>query len=179
MIIRFAILTSFLPMLLSLEASGASPGQPFVTASVSEGVDDLDTIVDAKVTAESRGPAYDRLASADFSVVAAKLATLIGTHPILTGLGPRTEQPWSEPQLSEGDRIGCTLYQLWNHHIKADKPGGQNMGLMLKLLEESSVGEGRRLAIREVASGLRSERTVPDELLPSLESILTRLDRLA
>lgn len=149
-----------------------------MTVAVSHG-DDLDMIVDSKLPAETRGQAYDRLASADFSAIAAKLATLIGTHPIMTGLGARTRQPWSEPQLSEGDRIGCTLYQLWSHHIEAARMRGRNIGLMLTLVEEPSIGGARYLAIMEVASSLHSERTSPDKSLPPLENILTRLDRLA
>jgi hypothetical protein len=141
--------------------------------------DDLDVVVDAKVSAESRGQAYERLAAADFPAIAAKLATLIGSHPVHTGLGPRTEQPWSEPGLSEGDRIGCTLRQLWSRHMKAAKTRGQHIDLMLAILEDASIGAGRRLAMAEISSRLHFGRAFADPSLPPLDGVLPRLDRLA
>jgi hypothetical protein len=141
--------------------------------------DDLDLIVDFKVSADSRGQAYGRLTSAYFPAIAAKLATLIGNHRVLTGIGPRTKQPWSEPQLSEGDRIGCTLGQLWSYHVNAANTRGQNIDLMLALLEDTSVGQGRQLAISEIKALLRFGRQSSDPSLSPLDTILIRLDRFA
>lgn len=141
--------------------------------------DDLDAIVDTTAAAESRGQAYDRLTAAEFRVIAAKLATLVGKHPVFTGIGPQTKQPWSETQLSEGDRIGCTLHQLWRYHIETAKTRGEHVPLMLDLLDDSDIGAGRHLAISELSSRLRFGRASSDPSLPSLDNILSRLDRLA
>lgn len=141
--------------------------------------DDLDVIVDTKVSAEDRGQAYQRLLSADFPTIAAKLATLEGTHPIFTGIGPRTKQPWFETQLSEGDRIGCTLSQLWQYHVNAVKSREQNINLMLTLLEDPSVGQGRQRVIGELSALLHFGRQLSDISPSSLDTTLSHLDRFA
>ncbi len=141
--------------------------------------DDLDVIVDKSSSAASRGQAYQRLTSAEFPVIAAKLATLIGTHPLFTNLWPGITQPWAEPQLSEDDRIASTLYQLWSYHTEPGKPHGQNLGLMLALLEDAAVGTGRSLALSAVSSQLHFGDVFSDPSQPSLDRVLTRLDRLA
>ena len=139
--------------------------------------DDLDVIADHKTTADERGKAFERLTNADFNSIAAKLATLIGTHFVITGIGPRTKEPWNETQLSEGDRIGCTLSQLWQYHVRPTNSRGQNVGIMLTLLEDPSV-QGKQLVIVELNSLLHFGRQFSDTSL-SWETILSRLDRFA
>lgn len=141
--------------------------------------DDLDLLVDARTPPEERGNVYARLATVDFPSIAPKLATLIGTHPVLTGIGPRTKQPWLEEQMSEGDRIGCTLNQLWSFHVDRTRLDGQQIGLLLTILEDPSVGQGRYLPLQEIASRLhygKYDATYTN--LPPVKTVLDRLDRL-
>jgi hypothetical protein len=140
--------------------------------------DDLDIIADRKTTPDERGRAYDRLTNADFNLIAAKLAIMIGTHPVLTGIGPRTKEPWNETQLSEGDRIGCVLSQLWQCHVRPTNSREQYIGIMLTLLEDSSVEPGRQLVIGELTTLLHFGRQFSDTTL-SWDTILPRLDRFA
>ena len=141
--------------------------------------DDLDVIVDCKTTPDERGKAYERLTNTDFNLIAAKLATLRGTHHVLTGIGPRTKEPWNETQLSEGDRIGCTLWQLWGYHVSAIKSSKKQMEIELALLEDSSVGNGRSFVIGEVSMLLHYSRQLSTETNSSQETVLSRLDRFA
>lgn len=141
--------------------------------------DDLDVIVDTTVAAKRRGEAYARLTTSEFRAIAPKLAKLIGTHPVLTGIGPSTKQPWSELQLSEGDRIGCTLSQLWHHHIEKGQTRGELIPLLLDLLDDSTIGSGRELAVSELSVRLHFGRSLSDPSIPPIDSILSRLEVLA
>lgn len=142
--------------------------------------DDLDQIVDTTVAAKSRGEAYVRLTTSEFRAIAPKLARLIATHPVLTGIGPSTRQPWSELQLIEGDRIGCTLDQLWQHHIgKKGQTRGELIPLMLDIIDDSAIGSGRELAVSELSVRLHFGRSLSDPSIPPIDSILSRLEVLA
>jgi hypothetical protein len=140
--------------------------------------DDLDVIVDKTASAESRGQAYYRLTSAEFAPIAAKLARLIGHNSVFTGIGPATQEPWKEAQLSDHDRIGCTLRQLWRKHFETRRPRGENVELLFGLLEDPSVGRGRHRVAVELVACLRGATLAPDPSMPPMQDILRRLERL-
>ena len=68
--------------------------------------DDLDLIASPATPPEEMGNAYERLTHADFPAIAPKLARLLGDpHLYLSGIGPRTAQPWDEKPLLRTRRI--------------------------------------------------------------------------
>lgn len=142
--------------------------------------DDLDVIVDLVCTPEARGQAYDRLVKQDFSTYAKKLAKLRGTHPVMTGIGPSTKQPWSEERLSYHDRIACTLYQLWYEQM-SDQNTRLNCGeLMLEMVDNETLGiSARRIALEEIrVPRMNSAGAKHPAELPPREAILSTLDRI-
>lgn len=151
----------------------------FVAVIGCAGADDLDTLVANDSTVEQRSAAYCRLAEGDFASFAGRLATLIGTHPVLTGIGPRTKTPWLEAQLVPSDRIGCTLSQLWNVLTPPTTERGRLILLLLEILEQPAVGAGRSLVIEELKSRLHYGIEYGDKTLPPLHDITTRLGRFA
>lgn len=160
--------------------------------------DDLDTIVASDISATQRGELYERLTKVEFAPIAAKLARFLGHFPIITGIGPQTRHPWSEPRLSEGDRIACTLRQLWDHHLPAVRQRGESVGIMLSILDdpifETGVGsplpdfpgtafserfDGRALALYEIRGELGREKVPTGSSQAMRDRALRRLDRLA
>jgi hypothetical protein len=139
--------------------------------------DDLDIIVDHKATAEARGEAYERLAFAEFPKFAAKLATLLATQPVLSGIGPRTKKPWLEIQFGVPDRIQFTVSQLWFLNTEGSTPSGHLVGLMLALIEDPSIGPGRSVAVSDLRIRLHNGKYSADPTVPPLGNILRRLDR--
>lgn len=140
--------------------------------------DDLDIIVDKTVSAESRGQAYYRLTSVEFHLIAAKLARLVGDHLVSTGIEPTTKEPWKETRLDERDRIACTLWQLWRQHFETKRPRGEDIELLLGLLEGPSVGRGRHRVAVELDSRLHADSLYGDQSMPRKQDLLSRLERL-
>ena len=157
--------------------------------------DDLDAIVARDISAVQRGELYERLTKVEFAPIAAKLARLKGHYPILTGIGPQTRQPWSESGLSEGDKIGCTLHQLWEHHLDAARQRGDSVQIMLSVLDDPIFQPGVGAALPDfplrgfddrfdgrlsALSVIQSELIVSRGKLPQAlrERILKRLDQM-
>ena len=140
--------------------------------------DDLDVIVATDSTVEQRGEAYARIAKAEFPAMAPKLLALISTHPVLTGIGPRTKEPWKEEKLIPGDRIGCTLWQIWDGFTHATPQRGAHFPLFLDLLDYAPAGDARSIVISQLKSRLSFGVALGDKTLPPMAEILPRLDRL-
>ena len=140
--------------------------------------DDLDVIVDRSTTPSERGEAYERLTKVPFESVAAKLLTLIGRTPVLTGINPvDPDHPWLEPRVSEHDRIGMTLHRLWKFYLDNQKTREKRINLMLELLENQSIGSGRSLVALELENCLYWGMRHHD--LPPLDKVLPRLEKIA
>tara|TARA_R110002049_G_scaffold111268_1_gene260402 strand:- start:355 stop:1275 length:921 start_codon:yes stop_codon:yes gene_type:complete len=140
--------------------------------------DDLDTIVRETSTTQQRGDAYYRAIKADFAAIAPKLLELILKHPVLTGIGPSTKEPWSEDGLIPGDRIGCTLRQIWSEFTKSSPERATHLAVFLDLLEHTPAGEERSLPITEIRVRYEFGAALGDKSLPPFANILPRLDRL-
>lgn len=115
--------------------------------------DELDLLINTNTSSEMQGKLYLNLCKKDFSEIAPKLAKLITTHPVITGIGPKTDKPWNEKQLSKGDRIGCTLSQLWHQGIQ-QKSYTERIELMMKILDNPEGGRERQIALSEISSSL-------------------------
>jgi len=147
----------------------------FILLPINALADDLDVLADPSTPPDQRGEIYQKLAKADLASIGIKLATLIGTHGVISDFGPRTKQPWNEPQLSENDRVEATLLQLWADIKHNEKIRGQNFDTMLSILENPAVGSGRYMVLSELSSSLRFR----DPSQPPLDVTLKRLDALA
>jgi len=124
--------------------------------SVSVNADELDLLVNTNTPPEMQGELYLSLCNKDFSEIVPKLAKLITSHPVISGVGPQTDKPWNEEQLSKGDRIGYTLNQLWRYHtIKTkQKSYAECIELMMNILDNTNGGRERQIALREISSNL-------------------------
>jgi hypothetical protein len=159
----------------------------FATIVVVARADDLDVIANRTASAEAKGQAYERLCQADFSTFAAKLATIYGGVVAeqrngliaVSGIGPMTAQPWAEVRLSEGDRIAYTLRWIWDYKLKTAKTQGECMNLMLDVIENPSVGEGRRMAVMQLDPLFKTYIYSWDSSMPPMEEMLARLERRA
>lgn len=139
--------------------------------------DDLDIIVSNASTPYQRGAAYERLIKADFESIAPKLMALRSTHGILSGIGPRTNEPWFEQHLVPGDRIGCTLEQLWSSHPR-NGGDGTEISLLLRLLDDPNAGNSRAIVLNELKAILHNGGDYAPKSLPPLGNILEKLDAL-
>jgi hypothetical protein len=141
--------------------------------------DDLDIMVDETVSAEVRAEAQDRLAAAEFRSIMPRLAGLIHSHQIEFGLRSGIASPCDKPEkLTERARIGCKLRQLWRLHMAAAKADRQDVELMLDLLENPSVGEGKRLVIWDLTTRIQIALDHYQwSFLPTLQEVMQRLER--
>lgn len=90
-----------------------------------------------------------------------------------------TEHPWNEERLSARERTLCTLTQLWSHHLRSSQLKGEHFGLMLALVEDANVGNGRHIAMQEVKSRLHFGKYNQYKSLPPMKQVLARLRRPA
>src|ERR1044072_2154712 len=141
--------------------------------------DDLDIMVDETVSAEVRAEAQDRLAAVEFRSIIPRLAELIHSHPIEFGLRSGMDSPCDKPEkLDERARIGCKLRQLWRLHMAAAKADRQDVELMLDLLEDPSVGEGKRLVICDLSTRIQNALDHYQwSFSPTLQEVMQRLER--
>jgi len=143
--------------------------------------DDLDLMVDETVSAEVRAEAQARLASAEFRSIIARLSELISSHRIESELRSGMGSPCDEPEkLNERARIDCNLRQLWRQHMVAAKARREDVELMLDLLEDPSVGLGKRLVVWDLSSRLQiAIDNYQWSFLPTLQEVLQRLECFA
>ncbi len=155
---------------------------PFLRASI---YNNLDMLVAANISPEKRGELYENLTNVDFELIAAKLATLLGTYSVVSngeyvsGVGPLTKQPWTEERLNKRERIVFTLRQLWSHHIGDASSRNKRFGLMLALVEDATVDKGRFVALNVVKTCLHSGKYDAYSSLPPVTNVIDRLDKLA
>jgi len=140
--------------------------------------DDLDQLADPTITGDERGQVYARLKEVPFPPIAARLLTAIDSHPV-HACKVRPTKPWSDANLSEGDRIACTLQKLWEAQLARAKTPGQNIEVLLNLIDDTSLGKVRGLPVNDVFVCLGATRRSPDPAMPPLEMILKRLERPA
>ncbi len=141
--------------------------------------DDLDIMVDETVSADVRAEAQDRLAAVEFRSIMARLSELIKSHRIESELRSGMDSPCDKPEkLNERERIGCKLRELWRHHMASAKGDREDVELMLDLLEDPSVGQGKRLVVWELCSRLQSALdNYRWSFLPTLHEVVQRLER--
>jgi hypothetical protein len=140
--------------------------------------DDLDVMVDETVSVEIRAEAQTRLNAVEFRSIISRLSELISSHRVESrppsGMRSHCETP---EKLNERERIGCKLRELWRQHMAAAKGRGDDMELMLGLLEDPSVGLGKSLVVWEVSSRLQIATEHRWTLAPPVPEVLQRLDR--
>jgi hypothetical protein len=140
--------------------------------------DDLDVMVDETVSVEIRAEAQARLTSVEFRPIMARLSELISSHRVTSRLPSGMSSHCDTPEkLNERERIGCKLIQLWQQQMKAAKERGDDMELMLGLLEDPSVGLGKRIVVWGVSTRLQSATETRRTLVPPVPEVLQRLDR--
>ena len=115
--------------------------------------DDLDSLIDPKISPDARGEIFHRLKDADFPTIAPKLARLLGEHPIQSGIGARRGDPWAEELFNTSDRIAYTLRKLWHDKI-GTPPTRPTFELMFTLLEDESIGRGRHWPMAAIHGNL-------------------------
>jgi hypothetical protein len=81
--------------------------------------------------------------------------------------------------LSESDRIACTLQILWEAQLARAKSPGQNIEVLLNLIDDATLGKARSLPVNDVFVCLGTARPSADPAMPPLEMILKRLERPA
>jgi hypothetical protein len=88
------------------------------------------------------------------------------------------DNPCDKPEkLNERARIGCQLRQLWRQQMAAAKADRQDVELMLDLLEDPSVGLGKRLVIWDLSSRLQiAIDHYQWSFLPARQEVLQRLE---
>ena len=144
--------------------------------------DELDLLVNRNTSSEMCGKLYSSLCKKDFSEIAPKLAKLITTHPVITGIGPQTNKPWNEKQLSQDDRIGCTLWQLWRYHVirVKQKSYAECIELMMSIFGNTKAKDReRQIALREISSNLHFGVSPYGRTLSTTEvnKTISRLDK--
>ena len=122
---------------------------------------------------------YDHYMSSEFSAIAHDLVMRIGENPILHGYIPNEKlaEPWTHS-------MALTLSKAWRFHTdyaKRKEPLGKIFEVLMKVVEDDEVGNGRRIALGEIATRLHwgSYLVTNDDSLPPIEDTIRRFSIIA
>lgn len=122
---------------------------------------------------------YDHYTSRGFSEVAAELAKSAGENSLM--LSMTTEEEWQQPWTHS---LALTLHKAWYFHLDSldeGDPQGEKTGILMTLLENPAIGEGRKSAMAGIAQGFLYKRhlTCREVNSPLQEKTLRQLDAIA